>query len=178
VRQLIGRQIEGYGRLACGIGQVVAERGDHRPGQLFALQVLIHQQAGADVGVGVDVRVEVRMDRNVARLMMVEVAYMRACFEQSVQRVAILRQCDIEHGNAVARLRLDSFQQADIALGSGHQFRIGRVGQAQLVQRADAVGITVENIDLQAISLSVFWTYITSRPAQAGSGTLSDPCFR
>jgi hypothetical protein len=42
---------------------------------------------------------------------------------------------------------LHPLQQADVALGSGDQFGFGRVAQAQLVQRAEAVGVAVENVN-------------------------------
>ena len=88
-----------------------------------------------------------RMHGDVARLMVIEIADMRARFEQLVQRVAVFRQGDVEHGDAVACLGLDPFQQADVTLGPGDQLGIGWIGQAQLVQRADAVGIAVENVN-------------------------------
>jgi hypothetical protein len=146
LRQLVGGQVEWNSGLARGIGEVVAERGGHRPRQLAALQILVHQQAGADVGVGVDVRLEVRMIGNVARLVVIEVAHLRAGGEQPVQCLTVLRQRNVEHGNAVARLGLNPLQQADIALGSGDQHGIGGLDQAQLVQGTDAVGIAVEDV--------------------------------
>jgi hypothetical protein len=105
LRQLVCRQIERRGGLTGGIGEVVAECPGDRPRQLPALQMPIDQQAGADVGIGVDMRFEVRMRRDVARLVVVEVAHLRARGEQPVERVAVLRQRDVEHGDAVARPR-------------------------------------------------------------------------
>ena len=92
-------------------------------------------------------RLETRVHRNVARLVVIEVAHRSSCFEKPVQRFTVFRQGDVEHGDAIACLGLDPFQQADIALGSSDQYGIGRVGQTQLVQRAEAVGVAVENVN-------------------------------
>jgi len=86
------------------------------------------------------------MRRHLAREMVVEVTAARAAREQPLQRVNIARKGDVEHGDRVARLRLNALEQRDIALRPGDQHARPRLGKAQLVQRADAIGIAVENI--------------------------------
>ncbi len=108
----------------------------------------VHQQAGADVGVGIDMRFEVRVRRDVARLVVVEVAHLHARFEQSVQRVAVLRQRDIEHQHVIPAAGIDPLEQADVPLGPGDQGRLAGECQPHLVEGAYAIGVAVEYVKL------------------------------
>jgi hypothetical protein len=47
---LLEVEAERFGGLVCGFVEIVAERADDRPDQMFAGQVPVHQQAGADIG--------------------------------------------------------------------------------------------------------------------------------
>ena len=70
-----------------------------------------------------------------------------AAGEQPVERVAVFRQGNVEHGDAIARPGPDPLQQTDVALGAGNQLGVGGIDQAQLVQRTDAVGVAVEYVN-------------------------------
>ena len=88
--------------------------------------------------------------------MVIEVAHLHARFEQPVQCVAVFRQRNVEHGDLIAGPGLDPFQQADVAFGAGDQFGIDRIGQPQLMQRADTIGVAVEYVKMQTVPLNLF----------------------
>ncbi|MGC2517949.1 MAG: hypothetical protein WA373_02430 [Burkholderiales bacterium] len=107
----------------------------------------IHENTRAYVGRGLDVRFEKRMVRNVAGEVVVEVAHARAARKQRLESVPVAVERDVEHGDQVAATGIDSLEEPDIVLGAGHQERIGRLVEAQLLQRAQPVGIAIENVE-------------------------------
>ncbi len=95
------------------------------------------------------------MCRHGAGEVVIEVAHGGACRKQSLERYAVPIKRNVEHrDDRVAGSRRTEFnlrQQIDVAFQSGHELRRGfggqRFGQPQLMQRAHAVRIAVENID-------------------------------
>jgi len=83
---------------------------------------------------------------------MIEILNPHATGQQSEQGVAVYLERDVEHGDTVAGLRIDARKQGDVALGAAHADAVGRVfsgpREAQLVQRAQAVGVAVEDIEV------------------------------
>src|SRR6185436_10547234 len=55
-------------------------------------------------------------------------------------------QRDVEDRQFVPGPRLDAGQQVDVPLDAGDEDALARIGEAQLLQRADAVGVTVEDV--------------------------------
>ncbi len=133
-----------------GIGQVVAERGDDRPDALAAAQVAIDEDAGAHVGGRVDQRVQSRARGDLACIMMIEIFDADAALEQLDERCPVAVERNVEHGDGVvgAHLRCDALQQGDVALHAGDERGVHRRVEAQLLQCADAVGITVEYVEV------------------------------
>ena len=86
------------------------------------------------------------MRRNVAGVVVIEVAQLRAGLQCRGHRVCIARERYVEHGDFVASGRFDTPEQRNVALHTGNQFRRARLLQPQLMQRADAIRIAVENI--------------------------------
>ena len=87
--------------------------------------------------------------------MMIEIFDRNAAVEQREQRLPVDRDGGVERGHLVARLDVNALQQRDVALGTGAQHRIDRCRDAQLQQRADSVGIAVEDIEMRHGSASV-----------------------
>jgi len=59
---------------------------------------------------------------------------------------AIRFQRNVEHRNLISATGAYASEQLDITLDSGNEFRVARLGKAQLMQGADAVGVTVEDV--------------------------------
>ena len=78
--------------------------------------------------------------------MVVGIENAHALLQQGDQGIAIFVERDIEHGDFVAGDRVDALQQIDIAFQAGNAIRIARLLQTQLLQRANTIGIAVENI--------------------------------
>src|SRR5690606_17754819 len=88
-----------------------------------------------------------------------------------------------EHGDMVARARAHAREQRDVALEPGHQHRLAGLGQAQLAQRADAVGIAVEHVVVghagivggtpQRVAARATGTYSVIGPRTTSSATTS-----
>ena len=95
------------GSASRGFVEVVAERADHRPDAIPALQETVDQQAGADVRRTVDMGFEVRMGGNIAGKMMVEIGNLSTSLQQGQQRLPVLVQRDVQHGDLVTRFRHD-----------------------------------------------------------------------
>ena len=129
-----------------GLVEVVAESGDHRPQPVPALQVPVHQRAGAAAGRGVDVGTQTRVLRDRSGEMVIEILDLHAARQQTEQGLAVAVQGDVEHGDAVAGLGRHAIEQLDVALDAGHQHGRQRRRQAQLVQGADPVGIAIEDV--------------------------------
>ena len=68
--------------------------------------------------------------------------------EQFLQGLPIGLDRKIEHGHRVARARSDALQQIVIALASGNQHGFLRLGKAQLLERAQAIGIAIEYVEM------------------------------
>ena len=106
----------------------------------------VDDQAGADIGRGIDVRAEARMLRQLAGGVMVEILDARAQLQRPRHGDGIAAQRNIENGQAVARLRIDARHEGDVALDAGDQLGVAGFIQPQLVQRADTVGVAVEDV--------------------------------
>ena len=126
--------------------EIVAKRRDDCPDALPALEIAVDEDPGADAGRGIDHRPQSRVPRHLAGEVVIEVLPRDATLEQRLQRRPIARHRDIEHGRAVARLCADAREQCDVALDAGDQHRLARLVEAELVQRAQPVGVAVEYV--------------------------------
>jgi hypothetical protein len=79
---------------------------------------------------------------------MVEPANARAFGEQTFERGAIAVERDVEHGDRTARAIAYAREQVDLAFEPCHQLGVDRLGEPQLVQRAEAVCVAVEDVDM------------------------------
>ncbi len=86
------------------------------------------------------------MNRQLAGEMVIEILHAHAAGKKRDQRVVIGGRGNVQHGHRVARLRRHALQQRDVALDSGHQHRGTRLFETKLMQRADAVGVAVEDV--------------------------------
>ena len=138
------------GQRAPGCGQIVAKGGHRRPGPEPSAQVAVDQDAAAHLGRVVPEQLQARVRERLARRMVVEIGDAAAAVEDALQGRGVAVERDVEHGD-VERGRLgQARQQCDVALDAADQVRRLRVGQAQLVQRANTVGVAVENVVGQA----------------------------
>src|SRR6476661_6000031 len=78
--------------------------------------------------------------------MMIEVAYASALCERTIERRRIRFHRDVEHRQLIARRGFDTFEQTDLALHARDEFARARVSETQLVERADAIRVAVENV--------------------------------
>ncbi|HEU4662543.1 MAG TPA: hypothetical protein VFS55_00790 [Dokdonella sp.] len=109
----------------------------------------IDQHAGADARRRIERDAKVRVNRDVAWEVMVEPFDADAALEERDERRTILGDRDVERRDGVACARVDALQQRDVALHAADEDALLRVGKAQLVERADAVGIAVEGIEMR-----------------------------
>ena len=126
--------------------EVVAKRRDHGPSSEAPAEMAVDDQAGAQRRVGVDVRGERRMHGNLAGSVMVEPDHARAGFQRAMKSVAIRVERHIEHRDLVAAAGTDTAKQPYVALDPGYQLRVSWKREPQLQQRADAVGVSIEDI--------------------------------
>ena len=87
-------------------------------------EVAVDQGAGADVGRLLDMRLEVRVPRQLARMVVVEIADRCPGVEEPEQIVAIPVERDVEHRDLVAGVGMYALQQPDVALDAGDELRV------------------------------------------------------
>ena len=89
-------------------------------------------------------RVEARIVGQFTREVMVEIADRHAVAQQPRTRVAILVVRHVEHGDDVARPRVDPLEQLDVAFHAGHERAVHALRKPQLLKRAQPVRVAVE----------------------------------
>ncbi len=136
------------GELVRNGNEIVAERRNDRPDPLPARERAVDDHAGANAGRGVDVKGRGRMRRQLPRIVMVVVVDTHAAVEEREQRGAIRIDGDVERRHRVPTLRRNALEQRNVALDAGHERGLARRIEAQLEQRADAVSIAVERIEM------------------------------
>jgi len=82
--------------------QVVAVGRRHRPGPVASGQVAVDQEAGADLGRGVDVGLEMRVGRQFARVVVIEPAHPGTGRQHGGERGQVLLHRDVECRHPVA----------------------------------------------------------------------------
>ena len=130
------------------VAEAVAEQADDRPAPKPPCDGAVDEQAGADVGAEVEVRLQPRVLGDLAGEVMVEVADLHACLEQREERDPVHVERDVEDGAAIAALRGAGHlrEQRDVALDAGDERPGGRAVETQLLERAETVGVAVEDI--------------------------------
>ena len=113
-----------------------------------APEMAVDQDARAHRRVGIDVRFESRVDGDLAGVMVIEILDRDAAVEQALQRGPVDRERNVEHRCRVTGLAGDAIEQCNVTLGAGDQDGVDRRGKAKLQQRADAVGVAVENVEM------------------------------
>jgi hypothetical protein len=78
--------------------------------------------------------------------MVIEILDGRAHMQRSRNRGCIAAMGNIKDGQAVAGLCIDAGDQSDVTFDAGDQLGVARLVQPQLVQRADAIGVAVEDV--------------------------------
>ena len=78
-----------------------------------------------------DVRLEVGSLRQLARVVVVEIANRNACLQQPVEIGAVGVQRNVEDRDVVAGRRIHAPQQRDVALDAGDERRIARIDPAE-----------------------------------------------
>ncbi|CAM2143417.1 hypothetical protein PT2222_150015 [Paraburkholderia tropica] len=132
-------------------GQIVAERRRDRPRTIAAAQMTVDQHARADLRGGVDMGDQIHVGRQVAGVMVVEVLDVHALVQQGVDRFAVGVERDVEHRERVALVRFHSLDECDVALHPGDQRGLARPGESKLMQRANAVRVAVEYIEMRHV---------------------------
>ena len=104
------------------------------------------------------------MRRHFPGVMVIEIAAGHAAFEQPSERLRVACKRDVQHGELVPGFGVNPLEQRDVALDAGDEHARARLGQAQLVQRANAVRVAVEDVIklhlcLRAGPSSLFWLH-------------------
>ncbi len=95
------------------------------------------------------------MRRDRAGVVMIEPLDGDAARKQPLERGAIAVERDVEHRDAVARHGVDALEERDVALRAGDERGIERRSEPKLVQRAEAVGVAVEDVEPRGLPSSV-----------------------
>ena len=78
--------------------------------------------------------------------MVIEIAHARADLQCAEQRCAIDIQRDVEHREIVAAARRNLCKQRYVALDAGYERACARIGEPELVQGAQSVGVAIEDV--------------------------------
>jgi hypothetical protein len=105
-------------------------------------------QTGAHVGIGIDDRGEPVALGDFAGKVVIHVEDLRAGFEGLQHALTILVEADVEGCDSIAGCNLGFCDQRDVALDARDERALQGLGIAKLRERADAVRISVEDIDL------------------------------
>jgi hypothetical protein len=109
---------------------------------------LIDNKTGAGIGRRVNVCRQIRVLGHKAGSVMVEVTAAYAALKQFCECIGVSLVGYIKYGDFVTILRngFNTRNQIYVAFYAGDELRVARIFQAQLMQRADAIGVAVENI--------------------------------
>ena len=136
------------------MGQPIADRSYGCPGAITSVKVAIDEDACADVARLLDMWLEAWMHRQLAGVVVVEIAHRCAAPEQPEQGGAVAVERDVERGHRITCLRVDTFEQRDIALHAGHERGFSGLDEAQLLQRAQAVSVAVKGVEASHLKRS------------------------
>ena len=89
-----------------------------------------------------------RVRRELAGVVVIVIVDGDAAFEQREQRRPVRIDGNVERRHGIASPRGDALEQRDVALDAGDERRVARRIEPQLKQRADAVGIAVERVEM------------------------------
>ena len=89
---------------------------------------------------------EQTMTRNLSGEMVIEIAYPRPNLQGAEQGFPIAVQRDIENSEFVAWFGGHAREQGYVALDAGYQRGCARIGEPELVQRAQSVGVAIEDV--------------------------------
>ena len=131
--------------------QVIAKGANHGPLAKSATQVFIDQDAGADVGRGVDHGLQALIVWNVAGEVVIAVEHFRARGKHPLQARPVGVQGHVQHGDPGTGNGIHLVKQLDIALYACHQFSFTGIGIAQLCQCAKAVCITIKDVEMSHV---------------------------
>ncbi len=121
----------------------------------MTLEESIDEQSGAHVAGGVDVRRQQRQIGDVAGEVVIEVGDRNICSQDPLEFVAILVERNVEHSHGVARDRGDSFEKVDVSFDAGYQRAVFGFRQPQLMQRANAIRVAIENVKVSHVVISI-----------------------
>src|SRR5215813_10868070 len=130
----------------CRFRQIVTERRHDGPQPLAPAEVAVDEQARADVRGGVDESAEVGMPRYRSGRVMVEIAAAHAARQQPGEVFRVAGKRDVEYRQLVARLGVHSRKELNVALDAGDEDTGARLLEPQLLQRAKAVGVAIEDV--------------------------------
>jgi len=81
-----------------------------------------------------------------AREVVIEVPATYPGLQHAHQVTAIRFERNVKYRNFIAGAWLHASEQLDITFDTGDELSVARIGKSQLMQSADAVGITVEDV--------------------------------
>src|SRR5215510_13337819 len=97
------------------------------------------------------------MARYISGCVVIEVTATGAACEQPCEIASVDGKGNIQHRELVAGLRLHAIEQADVALDAGDENALPRFVEPQLVQRANAVRVAVEDVIEWHKVLTQYW---------------------
>src|SRR5260370_36435546 len=123
-------------------------------------------------------RVEKRGTGNCTGEVMIEIPATYPGLQHANQMATVGFQRNVEHRNFISAPGLYAGEQLDIALDPGDELRVARLGEAQLMQSADAVGVTVEDVieSQSEVPMAAVWFACARRtPHKYMSGPFFSP---
>jgi len=112
----------------------------------------VDEHTRADLRRRVDVRDEIPAHWQLARVVMVEIFDRDVVREQRGERLAIHVERNVEHCERVAGLGGHALDECDVALRAGDERRLARPCEPQLMERADAVCVAVEYVEMRHVA--------------------------
>lgn len=146
--QFFVTQIDCFGILARHLVKIVAKGADYRPWPEFSSQQPINDEGGAKEGRGIYVGFQEIGGGNVATVVMVRVKKKIPVRQQFFKLGPVSIKRDIQDGDAAGDCAREACKECYVAFDTGDESSLRlRLVQAELVQSAKAIRITIEDID-------------------------------
>ena len=157
-------------------GEAVPVRGDDRPRPEAPAQVPVDDRARAHLRRRIDVRLEQRVRRYRAGVVMIEPLHRRRRARSNrFERGVIAVEGDVEHRDPVARRAVDALEERDLALRAGDEQAFRRRREPELVQGAEPVGVAVEDVELRRAAQLRDWGCVTGLAVPGLPGSYAKP---
>lgn len=139
--------MQGFGEFMGNLVQIITKGANNGPEAKSATQQLVNNQGGADPRGLVNVRLKQRAGWDLATCVVIGIENPVVPLKQPIESFPIAVKRDVKHGDpALSSIKL--VEQGKVSFYSRNQQGVGvRDMETQLLQGADPIGISVEDID-------------------------------